>query len=117
MCKEESAKKEISGAYLTGERPLFGGKNLSIQDTIFTDGESPLKEASDIDLKNSMFQWKYPLWYAKNITAEDCTWFEMARAGVWYTDNLTVKNAVIQAPKNFRRCHELTLDQIGRAHV
>ena len=26
MCKEESAKKEISGAYLTGERPLFGGK-------------------------------------------------------------------------------------------
>ena len=73
MCKEESAKKEISGAYLTGERPLFGGKNLSIQDTIFTDGESPLKEASDIDLKNSMFQWKYPLWYAKNITAEDCT--------------------------------------------
>ena len=65
MCKEESAKKEISGAYLTGERPLFGGKNLSIQDTIFTDGESPLKEASDIDLKNSMFQWKYPLWYAK----------------------------------------------------
>ena len=112
MCKEESAKKEISGAYLTGERPLFGGKNLSIQDTIFTDGESPLKEASDIDLKNSMFQWKYPLWYAKNITAEDCTWFEMARAGVWYTDNLTVKNAVIQAPKNFRRCHELTLDHV-----
>ena len=33
MCKEESAKKEISGAYLTGERPLFGGKNLSIQVT------------------------------------------------------------------------------------
>ncbi len=59
-----------------------------------------------------MFQWKYPLWYAKNITAEDCTWFEMARAGVWYTDNLTVKNAVIQAPKNFRRCHELTLDHV-----
>ena len=112
MCKEESAKKEISGAYLTGERPLFGGKNLSIQDTIFTDGESPLKEASDIDLKNSMFQWKYPLWYAKNITAEDCTWFEMARAGVWYTDNLTVKNAVIQAPKNFRRCHDVTLRNV-----
>lgn len=27
--------------------------------------------------------------------------FEMARAGVWYTDNITVKNAVIEAPKNF----------------
>lgn len=37
----------------------------------------------------------------------------MARAGVWYTDNLTVKNALIQAPKNFRRCHKLTLDHVS----
>ena len=80
MCKEESAKKK-SAAHTSPVSVLYSaGKNLSIQDTIFTDGESPLKEASDIDLKNSMFQWKYPLWYAKNITAEDCTWFEMARA-------------------------------------
>lgn len=29
-----------------------------------------------------MFKWKYPLWYAKNILAEDYAWFEMGRAGV-----------------------------------
>lgn len=60
-----------------------------------------------------MFKWKYPLWYAKNILAEDCTWFEMGRAGVWYTDNITVKNAVIEAPKNFRRCHDVTLQNVN----
>ena len=104
--------KEIRQEYLTGERALFQGNNLKIYDTIFADGESPLKESHDIELFGSMFQWKYPLWYSKNILAENCTWLEMARAGVWYTDNITVKNAVIEAPKNFRRCHGLVLQKV-----
>lgn len=104
--------KEIRQQYLTGERPLFKGKNLKIYDTIFTDGESPLKESQDIELYGSMFKWKYPLWYSKNILAEDCTWFEMGRAGVWYSDNITVKNAIIEAPKNFRRCHNVNLKNV-----
>lgn len=105
--------KEIRQEYLTGERALFNGENLKIYDTIFADGESPLKESHDIELYGSMFKWKYPLWYCKNITAEDCTWFEMGRAGVWYTDNIMVKNAVIEAPKNFRRCHGVTLQNVN----
>ena len=105
--------KEIRQEYLTGERALFNGENLKIYDTIFADGEAPLKESHDIELYGSMFKWKYPLWYCKNITAEDCTWFEMGRAGVWYTDNITVKNAVIEAPKNFRRCHGVTLQNVN----
>ena len=105
--------KEIRQEYLTGERALFKGENLKIYDTIFAEGESPLKESHDIELFGSMFKWEYPLWYCKNITAEDCTWFEMGRAGVWYTDNITVKNAVIEAPKNFRRCHGVTLQNVN----
>lgn len=108
-----AAVKEVNQAYLTGERPLFGEKNLLVKDTIFDAGESPLKESSEIELQNSMFKWKYPLWYTKNITAENCTWFEMARAGVWYTENLTVRNALIEAPKNFRRCQDLTLEHVS----
>ena len=105
--------KEIRQEILTGERALFQGENLKIYDTIFSDGESPLKESHDIEIFGSMFKWKYPLWYSKNIIAEDCTWFEMGRAGVWYTDNITVKNAVIEAPKNFRRCHGVTLRNVN----
>ena len=108
--KEE--KKIIRQEFLTGERALFMGKNLDIYDTIFDDGESPLKESRDINLYGSMFKWKYPLWYSKNIVAEDCHWFEMARAGVWYTDNIAVRRALIQAPKNFRRCQGLELTDV-----
>ena len=27
--------------------------------------------------------------------AKDCTWFEMARAGVWYTNNIRVEDCTI----------------------
>lgn len=110
MIKMET--KEIRQEFLTGERALFGGEYLKIYDTIFDDGESPLKESHDIELYGSMFKWKYPLWYSKDITAKDCTWFETARAGVWYTNNISVENAVIEAPKNFRRCLGVKLKDV-----
>lgn len=34
----------------------------------------------------------------------------MARAGVWYTNNMSVKNCNIIGPKNFRRCNNLTIE-------
>ena len=36
----------------------------------------------------------------------------MARAGVWYTNNIHIENALIEAPKNFRRCSQLKLDNV-----
>ena len=109
--------KEVSRAFLTGERALFHAENLHITDTIFDDGESPLKESSHIELEGSMFKWKYPLWYCNHITVKDCQWFEMARAGVWYTNDISVENALIQAPKNFRRCRGLELNNVYFANA
>lgn len=98
---------------LTGERALFASRDLRIEDSVFDDGESPLKESHNIELENSSFKWKYPLWYCRNIQAEDCTWFDMARAGVWYTDNIEVDRALIEAPKNFRRCDGVKLKHVN----
>lgn len=108
-----STWKERKQESFTGERALFASEYLHIEDSIFYDGESPLKESHDITLKNCSFQWKYPLWYCKNIKAEDCAWLEMARAGVWYTDNVQIERTLIEAPKNFRRCSEVTLKEVS----
>ncbi len=105
-------KITASQKMFTGERALFGARNMRIEDSIFLDGESPLKESADIELVNSMFKWKYPLWYAKNITVKNCTWFEMARAGVWYTEHIVMEDCSVEAPKNFRRCRDLTLRRV-----
>lgn len=104
--------EKITQGYYVGERPLFGARDLEIENTIFTDGESPLKESAAIKLYGCMFKWKYPLWYAKDIYAKDCVWFEMARAGVWYTQHLRVEDCQIEAPKNFRRCQEVVLRRV-----
>ena len=103
---------ETRQAFLTGERAEFFAHDRRYVDTIFDDGESPLKHAHDIELRSSSFKWKYPLWYCSDIDAKDCTWFEMARAGVWYTDHITVEDSTIEAPKNFRRCHDVTLRNV-----
>ena len=107
------SNKQIRQEFLTGERALFASQDMDIYDSIFDQGESPLKESRDIRLYNSMFKWKYPLWYCRNIQAEDCTWFDMARAGVWYTDNIAVDRALIEAPKNFRRCDGVKLKHVN----
>ena len=106
-------KKTIRQQYLTGERALFMSSDLSVVDCTFAEGESPLKESHGIELEGSMFKWKYPLWYCKNIVAKNCAWFDMARAGVWYTNNVTVENTPIDAPKNFRRCMGVTLRNVS----
>lgn len=33
----------------------------------------------------------------------------MGRAGVWYTNNISVCDSIVEAPKNFRRCDGLSL--------
>lgn len=106
---------KISGKLYEGERSLYMAKDLIIEDTIFGEGESPLKESRNIELLNSMFKWKYPLWYSKDIKVKNCSWFEMARAGVWYTDNISICDSVIEAPKNFRRCKNLQLTNVSFA--
>ncbi|MBR4760534.1 MAG: DUF3737 family protein [Lachnospiraceae bacterium] len=105
--------KVIRQQRLIGERALFGSKDLIIEDTIFDDGESPLKESSNLKISGSMFKWKYPLWYCKDVEVKNSSWFEMARAGVWYTDRISVQNCLIEAPKNFRRCRGLILEHVN----
>lgn len=105
--------KENRQQIYTGERAQFFANGKRYTDCIFEDGESPLKHASNIELQGSMFRWKYPLWYTSNVTARDCTWFDMARAGVWYTKNIALERALIEAPKNFRRCEGLCLEDVS----
>ena len=102
----------FKNGFFTGERALYGKKFIRVEDSVFDNGESPLKECRDIELSECLFRWKYPLWYCDGFTAENCTWFDMARAGVWYSKNFTVKNASIQAPKNFRRCDSFALENV-----
>lgn len=105
--------KRIENEVLTGERALFQANGLEIEDTIFADGESALKHVENINAVNTMYKWKYPFWYAKNVNVKDSTFFEMARSGLWYGKNITIEDTMVEAPKEFRRCDGVNLKNVS----
>ena len=87
----------------TGERALFASSGIKVYDSLFKDGESPLKESRGVEVYNSTFDWWYPLWYCKDVRLCDTTLTVNGRAAAWYTDNISLKNCTVGAPKTFRR--------------
>lgn len=103
---------QINNRYFEGERILYGLEDADLDGITFGNGESPLKEAKNINLKNSIFKWKYPLWYDENVKVENTTFETMSRSGIWYTKNITIKDSALQAPKLFRRASYINLDNV-----
>lgn len=104
--------QEIKEKYFEGERALYGLSNTILKNVTFGEGESPLKETKDLEIKATIFKYKYPLWYSNNINITDTIFETMSRSGIWYTNNISIKNSNLQAPKLFRRCKNITLDHI-----
>ena len=103
---------EYKDTKFTEERALFGTDGVVLNGCVFEAGESPLKESKNIKASECLFRYKYPFWYCDGVDIERVTFFDMARAGVWYTNNFTMKNSIVEAPKNFRRCKNITLDNV-----
>ncbi len=95
-----------------GERALFQAENISLQGCTFANGESPLKHSLNVIAENTRFSWKYPLWYSQDIRVKNCTFDDTARAGIWYTDNISVTDTTYNAPKGFRRCDTLHIENV-----
>lgn len=104
-------KKFENEVYKT-ERALFATRGGIIENCVFEEGESPLKESADISIYGSRFSWKYPLWYCRGVRLFDSLIDETARSGIWYTSDITVKNTVISAPKTFRRSQGISLENV-----
>ena len=103
---------ELINDYFSGERILYGLKSAKLRGITFGKGESPLKEASDIEITDSTFTWKYPLWYDQHIILTNTTFETMARSGIWYTKDIKISNSALQAPKLFRRASQIVLDHV-----
>ena len=104
--------KELRNGKFEGERALFFAKDLAIYDSVFENGESPLKESRNIEIYKTSFRWKYPIWYSNDVKVSDSVLETTARSGIWYTHNIEIVNSVIDAPKTFRRASGITLKNV-----
>ena len=102
---------------LGGERALFNKKDLILEDVYFDFGESCLKECENIEVYNTIFSWKYPMWYSKDIKCKNVRLLETARSGIWYTSNISIINSTIDAPKTFRRSSNIKLENVSMVNA
>ena len=103
---------KLENGVFEGERALFASNDLRVFNSVFQNGESPLKESRNLFLKNCSFKWKYPLWYCDLVDVMECVLDETARSGIWYTSHINIKNSVINAPKTFRRSSFINLENV-----
>ncbi len=102
----------IKDEHFGGERPLFASHDLKLESVVFEPGESALKCCRNLELSKCSFQGKYPLWHVDNFVVEGCVFEPGARAAIWYSDKLTMRDTRVDAPKMFREMDGITLENV-----
>lgn len=95
-----------------GERPLFESHNLRLQNITITDGESAIKECSNIEAEDCKFYGKYPWWHVNGSRISHCYFAPESRSAIWYSQNMTMKDCVIDGPKFFREMKNLHIEDV-----
>lgn len=95
-----------------GERPLFESHNLKLENVTIREGESAIKECSNIEAFDCRFEGNYPFWHVHNFRIERCYFDVGGRSALWYSDNLQMKDTVIDAPKMFREMENIDIDNV-----
>lgn len=104
--------ERIQSRQFDQERALYNLRNTEVTDCVFAgpaDGESVLKEARDVDLKNCRFSLRYPLWHVRGFRLENCTMDDKTRAAIWYACDGEIKDSVLGGIKAVRECRNIAL--------
>lgn len=83
--------KLIENTEFGGERPLFASHDLHINNVTIREGESAIKECSNIVATNCRFEGNYPFWHVHGFTIDNCYFAVGGRSALWYSDHLTMK--------------------------
>ena len=104
--------KLIKNKEFGGEGPLFGEKDTRLEDITIVDGESGIKCCENLECYNSKFYGKYPWWHVDNSIIANCYFAPESRSAIWYSNNMNMKDSVIDGPKFFREMNNLELENV-----
>ena len=104
--------KLIANTEFGGERPLFASHDLHIDNVTIREGESAIKECSNIVATNCRFEGNYPFWHVHGFTIKDCYFAVGGRSALWYSDHLKMQDTVIDAPKMFREMNDIDIENV-----
>lgn len=103
---------EIINKVLDEERALYGSNNINVINCKFDgeqDGESALKESSNVIVENSFFNLRYPFWHVNYLSINNSEMTELCRAALWYSNNITIINSKLHGIKALRECNNIRI--------
>lgn len=94
------------------ERALYRSNGLVLENCIFdgeADGESAVKESSNIEVYNCFCNLRYPFWHDSNLKISDSVMTEFCRAALWYSEHIEIKNTKLHGIKALRECTDVLI--------
>ncbi len=95
------------------ERALYGTHDIILNNCSFDgpeDGESALKECSNIIVKNTFCNLRYPFWHDHTLQIEHCEMTSLCRAALWYSDHIKITASKLHGIKALRECSDISID-------
>ncbi len=106
--------KIIEGQCFDEERSLYALRETAVKNCIFAgkaDGESVLKECSNIEVENCSFSLRYPLWHATDLRLCGSYMDGASRAPIWYCNNGIISDCDINGIKALRECKNIRISK------
>ena len=95
------------------ERALYASEDTEVISCRFdgpADGESALKEGRNITVRDSYFNLRYPFWHDQGLTIENSEMTDKARAALWYSKDIAIRNTKMHGIKALRECADVTIE-------
>ncbi len=106
-------KNIIENEVFDEERALYGKSGLIIKNVKFdgpADGESAVKECSDIEVEDCFCNLRYPFWHVHGLKISGTEMTEMCRAALWYSDGILIKDSQLHGIKALRECEDVSVE-------
>ena len=104
----------IEGQTFDMERALYGSRSIHLKDCAFdgpADGESALKESSDIEVEHTFCNLRYPFWHDHGLKISGSEMTELCRAALWYSDRIEITDTKMYGIKALRECSDVVIDR------
>lgn len=95
------------------ERALYGKKDIYLINCRFdgpADGESALKESSNIEVDDGYFNLRYPFWHDHHLKIKGCELTKLCRAALWYSEDISITDSRLYGIKALRECSDITIE-------
>ena len=105
-------RQKVEGRTFDEERALYALRDADVTDCVFdgpADGESALKESSDIRVRGCRFALRYPIWHVRGLEMSGSSMAETTRAALWYCDNVVIDSCELGGIKALRECNDFSI--------